>query len=107
MTGMTSSRTTRAVALTAAGLALLLLASACAGAPGPNNVADVDAAHISGFWAGLWHGFIILFTFIASLFTDQVNIYEVHNNGGWYNFGYLLGVMFFFGGGGASSRRRR
>jgi len=64
---------------------------------------------VAGFWKGLWNGFIILFSFIISLFNDNVTIYEVHNNGGWYNFGFLLGIMCFFGGsgGGAASRRRR
>ena len=54
-------------------------------------------------------GFIVLFTFIISLFNDNVAVYDVHNSGGWYNFGFLLGVMFFFGGsgGGAGRRRRR
>ncbi len=64
---------------------------------------------VAGFWKGLWNGFIILFSFIISLFNDNVTIYEVHNSGGWYNFGFLLGIMCFFGGsgGGAASRRRR
>lgn len=57
-----------------------------------------------GFFKGLLHGFIILFSFIASLFTDY-KIYAFPNAGGWYDFGFLLGVMIFFGGGGASSRR--
>jgi len=57
-----------------------------------------------GFIKGLFHGFILLFSFIGSLFTDY-EIYAVPNNGGWYNFGYLLGVMFFFGGGGAGAKR--
>lgn len=59
-----------------------------------------------GFLFGLIHGFIILFSFIGSLFTD-FEIYAFPNNGGWYDFGYLLGVMFFFGGGGVGSRRRK
>lgn len=57
-----------------------------------------------GFLKGLLHGFILLFSFIASLFTEYT-IYSFPNNGGWYNFGFLLGVMFFFGAGGAGSRR--
>ena len=57
-----------------------------------------------GFLKGLLHGFILLFSFIGSLFSDY-EIYAVPNNGGWYNFGYLLGVMFFFGGGGAGAKR--
>ncbi len=44
-----------------------------------------------------------------SLFNSDVGIYEVHNNGGWYNFGYLIGLSMIFGGGpaGSSARRRR
>ena len=60
-----------------------------------------------GFWMGLWHGFILLFTFVGSLFIDGLEVYEKNNNGNWYNFGFLLGVMFFFGGGGKGSCRRR
>lgn len=65
---------------------------------------DVD--NLPGFFSGLLHGFILLFSFIASLFTDY-EIYAFPNSGGWYNFGYLLGVMMFFGGGGAGAKRRR
>ena len=57
-----------------------------------------------GFFHGLFHGFIILFSFIGSFFTDY-EIYAFPNTGGWYNFGFLLGVMSFFGGGGAKARR--
>jgi hypothetical protein len=57
-----------------------------------------------GFLYGLLHGFIVLFSFIASLFTD-FKIYAYPNSGGWYDFGFLLGVMFFFGGSGAGARR--
>ncbi|WP_321289420.1 hypothetical protein [uncultured Sunxiuqinia sp.] len=59
-----------------------------------------------GFWHGLFHGFIILFSFIVGLFTDY-EIYAFPNSGGWYNFGFLIGVMMFGGGGGASSKRRK
>jgi len=48
-------------------------------------------------------------TFMISLFNRGVQFYDVHNNGGWYNFGFILGIMLVFGGGagGARSRRRR
>lgn len=62
-----------------------------------------NIAHPPGFLKGLLHGFILLFSFIASIFTDY-EIYAFPNAGGWYNFGYLLGVMAFFGGGGAKAR---
>ncbi len=97
----------RPAALAAVGLAALLLLTACAGAPGPNNVAGVGAAHTSGFWAGLWHGIIMPITFVVSLFSDSVNIYDVHNNGGWYNFGFVLGAGVLLGGGSRGAGRRR
>jgi len=52
----------------------------------------------AGFWSGLWHGFICFFTFIISLFSDSVRIYEGFNNGGWYDFGFILGAAAFFSG---------
>lgn len=58
------------------------------------------------FFKGLLHGFILLFSFIASLFTDY-EIYAFPNAGGWYNFGFVLGVMIFFGGGGAGAGKKR
>lgn len=59
-----------------------------------------------GFFHGLLHGFIILFSFIGSFFTDY-DMYAFPNSGGWYDFGFLLGVMSFFGGGGSQAGRRR
>ena len=51
-----------------------------------------------GFWNGLWHGLISPITFIVSLFKERVAVYGVNNNGGWYDFGFLLGVAITFGG---------
>jgi len=87
---------------------ILLVVSCTAGVNQMEDKPDKDGK-IAGFWRGLWNGFIILFSFIISLFNDNVTIYEVHNSGGWYNFGFLLGIMCFFGGsgGGAASRKRR
>ena len=58
-----------------------------------------------GFLKGLLHGFILLFSFIGSLFSDY-EIYAFPNAGGWYDFGFLLGVLMFFGGGGAGAKRK-
>jgi hypothetical protein len=89
-------------------LVLVILASC---APGPNQLADTanSQGQVAGFWRGLWNGIIAPITFIISLFTRNVQMYEVHNNGGWYNFGFLLGMMIISGGGagGAASRRGR
>jgi hypothetical protein len=62
------------------------------------------AGTIAGFWLGLWHGFISPISFLLSLFMKNVHVYEVHNNGGWYNFGFLLGASAMFGG--SDSTRR-
>lgn len=94
--------------LSASILIFLILVSLTACAPGPNNQTGTANAKdsVAGFWLGLWQGFIAPFVFIISLFKSGLNIYEVHNNGAWYNFGYLFGLMCFFGGGGHQSRRR-
>jgi len=52
---------------------------------------------VVGFWLGLWYGMISPISFIVSLLDSDIGIYEIHNNGNWYNFGFLLGI-----GGGAS-----
>jgi len=61
--------------------------------------ACVEGTKVYGFWNGLWHGIIIGITFIGSLFDHNIAIYAVHNNGAWYNLGFLLGVGGTFGGG--------
>ena len=88
-------------------LTLFLILAACA--PGPNHQKGTpgDNHSVAGFWLGLWQGFIAPLVFVVSLFVPDLNIYEVHNNGAWYNLGYLFGVACFFGGGGHKARRHR
>lgn len=57
-----------------------------------------------GFLMGLWHGWIAPFALVAHLFDSSVAIYSVPNNGGWYDFGFLLGIGAFGGSAGAASR---
>ena len=77
----------RRLALLAAPLAL----SACAA----TQAADAVAPDTPGFLLGLWHGFIFPVAWVVSLFADRVAIYAVPNNGGWYDFGYFLGIVVF------------
>ncbi len=88
---------------------LLLVLTACAAGPNPQADTESPDGVIAGFWRGLWHGIIAPITFVVSLFSSEVNVYEVHNNGGWYNFGFVLGAGVLLGGGssGAATRRRR
>jgi hypothetical protein len=78
---------------------LILTLAACVA--GPNSAVHTAAADgsIAGFWMGLWHGLISPVTFIVSLFSNSVSFYEIHNNGGWYNFGFVIGAGILFGGG--------
>ena len=61
----------------------------------------------AGFWLGLWHGVITPITFVVSLFTDDVSIYEVRNSGNWYDFGFVLGIAAAFSGSASSARVAR
>jgi hypothetical protein len=61
----------------------------------------------AGFWVGLWHGLIVIVTFIISLFDRRVGIYEINNLGWPYNLGFILGLMISLGGGLRAGTRRR
>jgi len=90
-------------------MSIMVLLSACAAGPNElRNTPDEDG-DVAGFWMGIWHGLISPITFIISLFSKSVYVYEVHNNGGWYTFGFLMGASITFGGsgGGAASRRKK
>lgn len=88
----------------AAGTALLL-----AGCADHVTLAEAAALEPVGFWYGLWHGMILPIAWVISLFDQDVAIYAVYNSGGWYDFGFVLGVMLIWGGstGAAKARRRR
>jgi hypothetical protein len=84
-------------------LGILMIFSACGPVKNPQVGVKIETGYnegkVAGFWDGLWHGLISPITFIVSLFTHDVNIYEVHNNGNWYNFGFVLGAGLFLQGG--------
>ena len=82
-------------------IGILVMLSACVATQSPTTVNPAAP----GFLEGLWHGFIFPVSFIASLFTDRVSVYAVPNDGGFYNFGYFVGIC-FLGVGARSSKRR-
>ena len=89
-------------------LALVVVAMAgCVAGPNSLEGAPNEEGKVAGFWRGLWHGIIAPITFIVSLFTQKVHVYEVYNNGNWYNFGFVLGAGILFGGGGGARGARR
>lgn len=81
-------------------LAAMLALGACAATQSP---AAVDP-NGPGFWLGLWHGFIFPIAWFVGLVMPAVDVYAVPNNGGWYNFGYFLGIVVF--GVGANRSRK-
>ncbi len=88
--------------------ALMLVLTACAAGANPATDVPSSEGDVAGFWLGLWHGIIVPITFIISLFSlTRVGIYEVHNNGGWYDFGFVIGALVFLGGSGAGAKGAR
>lgn len=75
-------------------VSILLLLSACA-AGGEQFTPENPA----GFLYGLWHGIISFISLVIHIFNDSVRIYETNNTGGWYDFGFLVGVTCIWGGG--------
>lgn len=68
----------------------LLMLTGCADVqPGIEKCLE---GHTYGFWGGLWHGIISPISFIGSLFSDDIAMWAVNNNGGWYSFGFVLGA---------------
>ncbi|MET3725250.1 hypothetical protein [Sphingomonas trueperi] len=74
---------------TAFALAPLALLAACA-----HQVPSAVAPQAPGFLLGLWHGFIFPVAWGLSLLFPEVAVYAVPNNGGWYDFGFFIGVVF-------------
>jgi len=81
----------------------LLVLTGCADAVTFTEAAEMEPV---GFWYGLWHGFTLPFAWIGSLFCEHISIYAIYNNGGWYDFGYIVGSLGIWGGGSSSSNSK-
>jgi len=72
---------------------LLVAVLVLAGCAGSNPlVGTTGRSGVAGFWSGFWHGLICPIAFLISLFNHAFSIYEVHNNGNWYNACFILGA---------------
>jgi hypothetical protein len=71
-------------------LSAFLLLAACA-----KQLPSAVQPEAPGFLLGLWHGFIFPVAWFLSLIVPDVAVYAVPNNGGWYDFGYFLGICVF------------
>jgi len=85
---------------------IMLFSQSCV--PGPNELekTPAESGKVAGFLKGIWHGLLAPITFIISIFTKNVRFYEVHNNGFWYNFGFVLGAGLFLSGGILGKKKR-
>jgi hypothetical protein len=88
-------------------LIIIFILTSCLPGPNPTEKKPNEEGKVAGFWLGLWHGLLAPITFIISLFTQKVRFYEVHNSGGWYNFGFVLGAGLFLSGGILGRRKSR
>jgi len=70
---------------------LLVLLVSCASNVGIQ--VDPSINHVYGFWGGVWHGFILPVAWILSLFYHNIAIYAISNNGGWYDSGFIFGIV--------------
>jgi len=88
---------------------IVFVLTSCAAGPNDLEKTPDEEGKVAGFWMGLWQGLISPITFVISVFTKNVRFYEVHNNGTWYNFGFVLGAGLFLSGGilGKGSRKKR
>lgn len=73
--------------------AILFLLSSCVPGDGSSTIDDP-----SGFFSGIWHGWIAPVTLIWGIFNDAIRIYEPMNTGWWYDFGYYIAIIGGFGG---------
>ena len=89
---------------TIAALASLMLLTACASQIDAGVAQDAEAP---GFLWGLWHGFVFPWAWIGSLFDPDIAVYAVPNKGGWYDFGFFLGITVLGGGSWFSSKHRK
>ncbi len=82
---------------------IILLFTACADVSPHSAACVTESAY--GFFGGLWHGIIIPFSFVGSVFSDNIAIYAYNNSGGWYDLGFILGVGTLSGGGARAGRK--
>jgi len=52
----------------------------------------------AGFFSGVWHGWLAPLSLIVGLFNPSVRVYELHNSGWWYDFGFYMAIISGFGG---------
>lgn len=70
---------------------------------GPESQWALKQAEPAGFLLGVFHGLILPVSFLVSLFSPGVRIYEPVNTGLAYDFGFLIGASSSLGGGASAA----
>lgn len=92
----------KVLALGAMLVLLTVVLSGCVPGDGANTVEGP-----AGFFWGVWHGWIAPVSLVISLFNPDIGIYEVYNNGFWYDLGFYMAIVSGFGGLTLSRKKRR
>lgn len=74
-------------------VALAVLLTGCVPGDGTSTV-----QHPAGFFWGVWHGWVAPISLVLGLFDHRIRVYEPHNSGWWYDFGYYIAIIAGFGG---------
>ena len=74
-------------------LSAMLVLTACL--PGDGSY---SAENPAGFFWGIWHGWLAPLSLILGLIRGGYRIYEVHNTGWAYDFGFYVALIGGFGG---------
>jgi hypothetical protein len=82
-------------------IVITLAVTGCA--PGDGTYTAIKPA---GFFWGVWHGWIAPISLIVGLFDKKIRVYEVMNNGWWYDFGFYIAIISGFGGISLSRKKR-
>ena len=83
-------------------LSILLVTAGCA--PGGGRYGEHRTA---GFLAGIWHGWIAPVSLIVGIFNPDIRVYETHNSGWWYDFGFYISIIAGFGSLSLTRRKKR
>ena len=72
---------------------MVVILSSCAAKPNCEvaGISDNDP----GFWLGLYHGFILLFSLLGKICNLNIGIYATRYDGSIYWLGYLFGLLIF------------
>lgn len=84
-------------------LAILLTLILAGCFPGGSSYSSSEPA---GFFSGVWHGWIAPLSLIVGIFDHSIRIYEPHNTGWWYDFGFYVAVIAGFGGVALSRKKK-